>query len=70
MNEIRFGDSIDRVQETFDEWHRSPFLTKNRCDRCHVWGPGFFNWKTREFTCLNCKAIELFESMVGKKEET
>ena len=69
MHEIRFSDSIDKVERQFKLWTEDPFLARDRCDRCKEWGDGFYDETHLNFICLKCQAKMLFESMVGKPEQ-
>lgn len=68
MDEIRFSDSLERVEHQVKLWMESPFLKRDRCDKCKEWGDGFYDESPLYFVCLKCSARMLFESMVGQPE--
>ena len=69
MDEIRFSDSIAKVEEQYRRWLTYPYLTRSMCDECKHWGPGVFRVHLGDFRCLKCLARDYFEDLVGKPDE-
>ena len=68
MDEIRFSDSIEKVEEQYRRWRKYPFLAYSRCNGCKNWRQGIFRVQSFEFRCLDCLARDYFEDLVGKPE--
>lgn len=66
MQEIRFRQSEDEVEQYLKDLFDSKLMVVSRCDSCGDHDKGLFSYTTGAFTCYKCLAKKKFEDLVGK----
>lgn len=66
MQEIRFRQSEDEVEQYLKGLFNSGLMVVERCDTCGDRDKGLYSYATGSFTCYKCLAKKKFEEMVGK----
>lgn len=66
MQEIRFRQSEDEVEQYLTGMFKSGFMVIDRCDTCGDRDKGIYSYPEGTFTCYKCLAKKRFEELVGK----
>jgi len=66
MQEIRFRQSEDELEQYLKELFASGLMVVYKCDTCGDRDKGLYSYTTGTFTCYKCLAKQKFESLVGK----
>lgn len=66
MQEIRFRQSEDLVEQYLKGLFESKLMVVSRCDTCGDSDKGLYSVTTGSFTCYKCLAKKKFEDLVGK----
>lgn len=66
MQEIRFRDSEEIVEQYLKNLFDSKFMVVSRCDTCGDCEKGLYSYMNGTFTCYKCLAKKKFEDLVGK----
>lgn len=66
MQEIRFRQSEEIVEQYLKDLFDSKLMVASRCDTCGDRDKGLYSFTTGSFTCYKCLAKKKFEDLVGK----
>lgn len=66
MQEIRFRQSEDELEQYLKGLFASGLMVVDKCDTCGDRDKGLYSVTTGSFTCYKCLAKQKFESLVGK----
>ena len=66
MQEIRFRQSQEVVEQYLKDLFASGLMVVDKCDTCGDRDKGLYSVTTGTFTCYKCIARTRFEELVGK----
>ena len=66
MQEIRFRQSEELVEQYLKDLFKSGLMVVSRCDTCGDHDKGLYSYATGSFTCYKCLDRTRFEDLVGK----
>ena len=66
MQEIRFRQSEEVVEQYLKRLFDSGLMVVSHCDTCGDRAKGTYSYTTGNFTCYKCLAKKKFEDLVGK----